>query len=110
MVIAGIIYKRSKSRRSALWGSIAGAVGMAVISLPLNYFLVYPAYVVCYGMPMEAVVGMATKAVPFVDTEWKLLLCVTAPFNLLKGVLVSLLTFFLYKRVEKLFFRKKHTA
>ena len=26
------------------------------------------------------------------------------------GVLVSLLTFFLYKRVEKLFFRKKHTA
>ena len=32
------------------------------------------------------------------------------PFNLLKGVLVSLLTFFLYKRVEKLFFRKKHTA
>jgi len=28
----------------------------------------------------------------------------------LVGVLVSLLTFFLYKRVEKLFFRKKHTA
>ena len=27
-----------------------------------------------------------------------------------QGVLVSLLTFFLYKRVEKLFFRKKHTA
>ena len=29
---------------------------------------------------------------------------------LIMGVLVSLLTFFLYKRVEKLFFRKKHTA
>ena len=29
------------------------------------------------------------------------------PFNLLKGVLVSVLTFFLYKRVERLFFRKK---
>ena len=40
---------------------------------------------------------------------WMKLLAVV-PFNLLKGVLVSLLTFFLYKRVEKLFFRKKHTA
>ena len=39
-----------------------------------------------------------------------LVLFAVVPFNLLKGVLVSLLTFFLYKRVEKLFFRKKHTA
>ena len=58
VVIAGIIYKRSKSRRSALWGSIAGAVGMAVISLPLNYFLLYPAYVVMYNLPLEAIIGM----------------------------------------------------
>ena len=39
-----------------------------------------------------------------------LVLFAVVPFNLLKGVLVSLLTFFLYKRVEKLFFRKKRTA
>ena len=37
---------------------------------------------------------------------WMKLLAVV-PFNLLKGVLVSVLTFFLYKRVERLFFRKK---
>ena len=45
---------------------------------------------------------MATKAVPFVDTEWKLLLCVTAPFNLLKGVVLSSLTFVLYKHLSPL--------
>ena len=31
----------------------------------------------------------------------------TRAASLLKGVLVSVLTFFLYKRVERLFFRKK---
>ena len=49
-----------------------------------------------------ALIGMATKAVPFVDTEWKLLLCVTAPFNLLKGVVLSSLTLVLYKHLSPL--------
>ena len=43
---AGFIYQRfrsHKSRKGALVGSIAGAALMAVVSLPLNYFVVYPA-------------------------------------------------------------------
>ena len=56
--IAGIIYKKHKQRSGALWGSLAGAAAMALISLPLNYFIVYPAYVVLYGLPLDAIVGM----------------------------------------------------
>ena len=55
--IAGLIYKRHKSRAGALWGSLAGAATMALISLPINYFIVYPAYVVLYGLPLEGIVG-----------------------------------------------------
>ena len=55
--IAGIIYKKHKNRSGALWGSVAGAAAMALISLPLNYFIVYPAYVVLYGLPLEGIVG-----------------------------------------------------
>ena len=40
---------------------------------------------------------MATSTLPFVDTEWKLLLFVTAPFNLLKGIVISLITGLIYK-------------
>ena len=53
---AGFIYQRfrsHKSRKGALVGSIAGAALMAVVSLPLNYFVVYPAYVVLYQMPLR---------------------------------------------------------
>ena len=54
-----------------------------------------------------ALVGMAQKALPFVDTEWKVLLYVTAPFNLLKGFVLSLLTFVLYKRLSPLLHVRK---
>ena len=57
--IAGIIYKKHKNRSGALWGSVAGAAAMALISLPLNYFIVYPAYVVLYGLPLEGKIGRA---------------------------------------------------
>ena len=93
--------QRRKMRFSAT-GMAVGTVVMIVVAVLVNWKIMIPFYLTAYGMPMEAVVGMATKAVPFVDTEWKLLLCVTAPFNLLKGVVLSALTFVLYKHLSPL--------
>ena len=108
VVIAGIIYKRSKSRRSALWGSIAGAVGMAVISLPLNYFLVYPAYVVLYNLPLEAIIGMYEEILgsiahmPSSNALFNCLLVFNVPFTLCKGALDVVLCFLIYKPLSPL--------
>lgn len=99
---AALIYRRHKTRNTALIGMAVSTVVMIVVAVLVNWKLMIPFYMTAYGMPMEAVVGMATKAVPFVDTEWKLLLCVTAPFNLLKGVVLSALTFVLYKHLSPL--------
>ena len=99
---AALIYRRHKTRNTALIGMAVGTVVMIVVAVLVNWKIMIPFYMTAYGMPMEAVAGMATKAVPFVDTEWKLLLCVTAPFNLLKGVVLSALTFVLYKHLSPL--------
>ena len=99
---AALIYRRHKTRSTALIGMAVGTVVMIVVAVLVNWKIMIPFYMTAYGLPMEAVVGMATKAVPFVDTEWKLLLCVTAPFNLLKGVVLSSLTFVLYKHLSPL--------
>jgi len=40
---AGFIYKKYKSRKGALTGALVGAVLMSVLSVPLNYFIVYRA-------------------------------------------------------------------
>ena len=99
---AALIYKANKTRNGALIGMVAGTVAMVVVAVLVNWKIMIPFYMNAYGMPMEAVVGMATAAVPFVNTEWELLLYVTAPFNLLKGVVLSLLTYVMYKRLSPL--------
>ena len=99
---AALIYKANKTRKGALIGMVAGTVTMIVVAVLVNWQIMIPFYMNAYGMPMEAVIGMATAAVPFVNTEWELLMYVTAPFNLLKGVVLSLLTYVMYKRLSPL--------
>lgn len=99
---AALIYQRKKSRKTALIGMSLGTLAMIIVAVLVNWKMMIPFYMSAYGMPMEAVIGMATKALPFVNSEWKLLLCVTAPFNLLKGIVLSALTYVLYKHLSPL--------
>ena len=99
---AGFIYQRKKSRKSALLGSVVGAVLMAVLSVPLNYFLVYPAYVVCYGLPLEAIIGMYQAILPSADSLIKCLVIFNLPFTFFKGMLDVVLCFLIYKPLSPL--------
>ena len=106
--VAGIIYKTHKQRSGALWGSLAGAAAMALISLPLNYFIVYPAYVVLYGLPLDAIVGMyqeilgTVAQVPTGNALFNCLLVFNVPFTLCKGLLDVALCFLIYKPLSPL--------
>lgn len=106
--VAGLFYKRHKTRKNALIGSIVGAVAMALVCLPINYFLVYPAYVVVYGLPLDAIVGMYEAilgSVAHVPTDNALLNCLlvfNVPFTLFKGALDVLLCFLIYKPLSPL--------
>ena len=99
---AGMIYQWKKSRRTALIGSVAGAVLMAVLSVPLNYFLVYPAYVVCYGLPLDAIIGMYQAILPSADSLIKCLVIFNMPFTFCKGMLDVALCFLIYKPLSPL--------
>ena len=103
VLAAGLFYKRHKSRKTALWGSVVGAVAMALLCLPLNYFLVYPAYVVIYGLPLEGIIGMYQAILGGIaqfPTENALLNCLlvfNVPFTLFKGAIDVVLCFLIYK-------------
>ncbi|MCI6567749.1 MAG: ECF transporter S component [Dysosmobacter sp.] len=99
---AGMIYQWKKSRKTALIGSVAGAVLMAVLSVPLNYFLVYPAYVVCYGLPLDAIIGMYQAILPSADSLIKCLVIFNMPFTFCKGLLDVALCFLIYKPLSPL--------
>ena len=68
VVPAGLIYKFRKDRVGAVLGSLVGAVVMAVLSLPINLFISYPAYAVFYNMTTDKVMDMYQAIVPWVKT------------------------------------------
>ena len=109
--VAGAIYKHSKSRKSALVGSVAGAAAMALISIITNYFIVYPAYVVLYNLPLDAIVGMyeailgGVSHVPTENALFNCLLVFNIPFTLAKGLLDTALCFLIYKPLSPLLHR-----
>ena len=94
---AGLLYKKIKSRKGAVIGSVAGAAVMALISIPVNYFIAYPAYVVAYGLPLEQIIGMYQAIRPSVNGLLECLLIFNLPFNVVKGLLTALVCFLIYK-------------
>ena len=95
---AGLIYRHKKSRRSALIGSLFGAVIMGVFSVVSNYFLVYPVY---YNfMPEEAVLGAYQVIVPSMKSILQCLVCFNMPFTIVKGLFSVVITFLVYKHIS----------
>lgn len=105
--VAGLVYKKIHSMKGALIGSLVGAVAMAVISVISNYFIVYPAYVVIYGLPMKAIIGMYKTLLPFADNLIKALVIFNLPFTFVKGIIDSAVCFAVYKRLSPIFKKKK---
>ena len=99
---AGFVYQRNKSRKGALMGAVIGALLMSVLSVPLNYFVVYPAYVVCYGLPLDAIIGMYQAILPSSDSLIKCLTIFNMPFTFFKGMLDVVLCFLIYKPLSPL--------
>lgn len=104
---AGLIYYKKRSRKGAVIASLVGCAVMALLSLPLNYFLVYPAYVVCYGMPMEAIIGMYQAILPSADSLFKCLLIFNVPFTFCKGLIDAIICFLIYKPLSPILHGKK---
>ncbi len=95
LIPASMIYHRSKTRKNALAGMIAGTICTAIVGVLVNKFIMLPFYMGAFHMDMDKIVAFANVA--GVDTEWKLLLMITGPFNLLKGAVLSVVTFLIYK-------------
>ena len=110
VVPAGAIYQAMKPRdtagmsrqdikkqglKAAIIGSLAGAVLMAVCSVPLNYFLTYPIYTKL--LPMEAIIGMYQAILPSVKGLLQCLIIFNMPFTFVKGLLDVVICFLIYK-------------
>lgn len=97
---AGWIYRVKKTRGGALLAAAVGAVAMAVLSVPINYFISYPFYTSL--MPLDTIIGMYQELVPSVNGLLSCLVVFNMPFTLLKGALDVMLAFLIYKPLSPL--------
>lgn len=97
---AGIIYKRNKSKKSAIIGMISGTLFLTVVGCFINAYVLLPAYGKAFGMPIDALVGMGTAVNPAIKSVGTFVVLAVAPFNLVKGIVVSVITMILYKYVS----------
>lgn len=99
---AGWIYQRAKTKKHAIQGMIVGILCMAGASAVVNGMLLLPAYGKAFGMPVDAFVTMGAKIIPLIHNLTTFCLFCVVPFNLIKGIVVSMITLVLYKHISRL--------
>ena len=100
VIPAGILYQMKKTKQRAVLGLALGTVSMALAGMVMNALILLPFY--SKMMPLETIVGLGAAIFPQVNSVWSFALWCVVPFNLIKGVVISILTMFLYKRVSRL--------
>lgn len=103
VVPAGLIYRRKRTRKGAIAGMAAGTVFMAFVGCFLNAYILLPAYAKAFEMPIDALVGMGNAVNGNITDLFTFVMFAVAPFNLLKGVLVSLIVLLIYKKISPIF-------
>jgi len=84
VIPASAIYKRNRTFKGAIIGLVVSTVCLVVAAIVAN-LVVDPIF---YGMPFDAVAALIVPAI--------------LPFNIIKGVVVSILTALVYKSISNL--------
>ena len=89
---ASILYHARPSKKTALIGLIVGTLVMTVFGSAFNALYLIPKFAQLFHMELDKIVAMGTKVNGHI----------TSVYTLLKGAVVSVLTFLLYKRISPL--------
>ena len=93
-----LIYRKVSSSKGIAYGLAAGTISMAVGMSLLNYLVFLPMYSYFLNFPMET--GSALV---------KTIIFGILPFNLIKGILVTIVMVVLFKRMRPLLDKVTHT-
>ncbi|MCI8567382.1 MAG: ECF transporter S component [Lachnospiraceae bacterium] len=98
VVPAGIVYQLRKNKKGAILGMAVGTVIMVAAGVFLNAYVMLPFY--SSFMPLESILEAGAAINPAISNVWTFCLIAVAPFNLIKGVVVSLVTAVIYKKIS----------
>lgn len=100
IIPAAWIYKKHKSKRNALIAMSIGTFFMTLVGCFINAYLLLPAYSTAFGMSLDQIVDFGTAVNGGIHDIKTFVLIAVAPFNLLKGIVVSGITALTYKHIS----------
>ena len=100
IIPAALIYKNRKTKKNALIAMIAGTIIMTVFGCILNAYVLLPTYAAAFGMPIDAIVGMGSAINANINDVMTFVIIAVAPFNIIKGIVVSVITLLIYKHIS----------
>ena len=106
-VSASIIYKNNHNKKGAIKAMAIASLIYVLFACLGNYFVIIPAYVELYKMPLEAIISAGTQIFPIIHNKLSFVIYCVMPFNLIKIVIIDILTLILYKRISPLLNRYK---
>jgi riboflavin transporter FmnP len=94
---AGYIYRGMKSKYSAIVGSVIGIIAMTIMGAVSNLYILMPFY--------EKVMGFTLKEMNISSLNAYIVYAIV-PFNIIKGIIVTIVALIVYKRLSELIFKK----
>ena len=77
-----------------------GILCMTVLGCFINAYILLPTYAAAFNMPIDSLVAMGTAVNANIQSLFTFVIFAVAPFNLLKGALVSLVVLCIYKKIS----------
>lgn len=102
VVPLGLIFKYRRDTLGYIAGSAAGIICTAIAAAIMNYFVLLPLFTRLF-MPMETILAMAYAVNSNVTSVPRLIVFAIIPFNLLKGFVVVVLGFAIYRSLKPIF-------
>jgi len=99
--VAGLVYKYKKTKLNASIGMGLGIIVMSIVAVVVNIYVLLPLYAKAFGMDIDAIVSMSQVVNKNIIGLKTLMIFGITPFNIIKGLLVSLVTFFSYKKLSR---------
>ncbi len=109
VIPAGLIYRRLRTMKGAILALAVGSLSSIAVAILANRFLLIPFYVnIMFGGSWEPLLGMMRGLFPNVteNSFYAVYLWVSVlPFNALRCLIASLVSFFVYKHISRLIAR-----
>ena len=109
VMTAGFVYGKHKTKKGAVLSLACATAAMVVIGAVVNYVITVPFYAAVFfknAGGVDGVIAMSAAVIPAIRSKLTLILYAFCPFNLLKGIVLSIITFPLYKKVSPLLHRE----